>query len=71
MVHFSSIASTSIILRDRIKGLKLRHIDAYCGDAAVYEALQYKRDSFLPRVLRLVYCGDATFKYIAAAAHEL
>ena len=25
---------------------------------------------FLPTVLWLVYCGDATFKYIAAAVHK-
>ena len=59
------------ILWDRITGHKLRRIHAYCGGAAVYEVPQYTRDFFLPSVLRLVYCGDATFKYIAAAVHEM
>ena len=39
---------------DRIKGLKLRHMEAYCGGAAVHEG---EKES-------LVYCGDATFIYI-------
>ena len=32
--------------------------------AAVHEIL------FIPRVLLLVYCGNTTFKFIAAAVHE-
>ena len=48
--------------------------------AALHEVLQYKRcystqDIFYPSctaacVLRLLYCGDATFKFIAAAVYE-
>ena len=43
------------LIRDRIKGLKQRRIDAFCGGAAVHKG--YK--SILctaTRVLQLVYC---------------
>ena len=58
------------IAGDRIKGLILRHINVYCGTTAVQEAPQYTRYYFIPRVLRLMYCGEATFKFIAAAVKE-
>ena len=37
--------------RDRIKGLILRRINAYCGTAAVHQMQQYMRDK---KVLRLL-----------------
>ena len=37
---------------------------------AVHEAPQYTRKKKGSRVLRLMYCGDATFKFIAAAVHK-
>ena len=62
------------INRDRIKGIKLRHINASCGTAAVHEVPQYMRYFFIPRVPRLVYCGlcTAAAMYMAAlaAVHE-
>ena len=56
----------------------LMYCSASCTAAAIYVYIsatvnepQYTRYFFIPRVLRLVYCGDATLKYIAAAVHKL
>ena len=46
---------------DRIKGLKLRHFSTYCGAAPVHEVPQYTKFFFIPRVLRLMYCGSYEF----------
>ena len=51
-------------LGDRIKGLKLRRIYAYCGCRST------RGKKKVSCVLQVVYCGDATFKYIAAALHK-
>ena len=59
------------IIGDRIKGLKLRRVDAYCGGVAVHEAPQYIREKkslscTAARVLwqqyikSLVYCCSST-----------
>ena len=46
-------------MRGRIKGLKLRRIDTYCGGAAVNEG-EKSLSCTAAHVLRLVYCGSST-----------
>ena len=54
-------ASHSTYYWDRIKGLKLRQIDAYCGGAAVHEVPQHTREK------HSLSCTAAAI-YIAAMA---
>ena len=57
---------------DRIKGLKLRCINVYCGGAAVHEVPQYMTYFFIPHALWLVYCSSYLYSCCStrAAVHE-
>ena len=67
---FFPVCNYAMEIWDRIKGLKLRRLtDAYYGASAVHEILFYYWCT-VARVLWLVYCGEATFKFIAAAVFE-
>ena len=49
------------LIRDRIKGLILRCINAYCGAATIHEVPQYmKCCSTQDSSLSFVYCGSCT-----------
>ena len=58
--------SEPLVHQDRIKGLKLRHINAYCGCHSTWGAAVHEGEKE-----SLVYCGSRSTLILAAAVQEL